>query len=219
MGCVGDLRMRIVALIMAGGRSRRFGGKIEKPVVKFMGKPLIRRVIEATKESKRIAETYVAFTSHSPKTAKEAANASVQVVKTDGNGYHADLQQAVQEANLNCPVLAISSDLPLLNGKFLDEIIDRYVESGKPALTVLVPEEAFREYGITTASLYEHEGRNYAVSGINIIDGSRILEEQEQEVLVSRRPEAIFNVNSSKDLEHAKNYLLRTEKEKKRSSR
>ena len=209
--------MRVVALIMAGGRSKRFGGNIEKTMVKFMGKPLIRRVIEATKESKRIAETYVAVTSYSPKTAREAANASVKVIETEGRGYHADLQQAVQEAHLNCPVLAISSDLPLLNGEFLDEIIGKYEESGKPALTVLVPEEAFREYDISAVSPYEHEGKMYAVSGINILDGRRALEEQDQEVIFSSRPEAVFNVNSSKDLESAKNYLLRTKSDSKRN--
>ncbi|UCC58946.1 MAG: NTP transferase domain-containing protein [Candidatus Bathyarchaeum sp.] len=209
--------MRVVALIMAGGRSKRFGGNIEKPIVRFMGKPLIRRVIEATKESKRITETYVAVTSYSPKTAREAAEASVKIIETKGQGYHADLQQAVQEANLTCPVLAISSDLPLLNGEFLDEIIGKYEESGKPALTVLVPEEAFRKYGVSAVSPYEHEGKMYAVSGINILDGRQVLEEQEQEVIFSRRPEAVFNVNSSKDLESAKNYLLRTRGDSKRN--
>ena len=211
------MRMRVVALIMAGGRSKRFGGDIEKPMVRFMGKPLIRRVIEATKESKRVTETYVAVTSYSPKTAREAASASVKVIETKGRGYHADLQQAVQEANLTGPVLAISSDLPLLNGEFLDEIIGKYEESGKPALTVLVPEEAFREYGVSAVSPYEYEGKMYAVSGINIIDGQRVLEEQEQEVIVSRRPEAVFNVNSSKDLESAKKYLLRIKGDSKRN--
>ena len=209
--------MHIVALIMAGGKGTRFGGDTEKPMAQFMGKPLIRRVIEATKESKRIAETYVAVTSYSPKTAKEAAEASVKVVETDGQGYHADLQQAVQDANLKCAVLIISADLPLLNGEFLDEIIEEYEESGKPALTVLIPEEAFREYGVSAVSLFEHDGKMYAVSGINIIDGQRILEEQEQEVIVSRRPEAVFTVNSSKDLESAKNYLLRTKRDSKRN--
>jgi GTP:adenosylcobinamide-phosphate guanylyltransferase len=106
--------------------------------------------------------------------------------------------------------LIVSSDLPLLTGEFLDEIISKYEESGKPALTVMVPEEAFREYGLSAVSLYEHEGRMYAVSGINIIDGNRILEEQEQQVIVSSRPEAVFTVNSTKDLESAKNYLLNT---------
>ena len=200
---------------MAGGKGTRFGGDTEKPMAQFIGKPLIRRVIEATKESKRIAETYVAVTSYSPKTAKEAAEASVKVVETDGQGYHADLQQAVQDANLKCPVLIISADLPLLTGEFLDEIIAEYEESGKPALTVLIPEEAFREYGVSAVSLFEHDGKMYAVSGINIIDGQRILEEQEQEVIVSRRPEAVFTVNSSKDLESAKKYLFRTKRDSK----
>jgi len=207
------LKVHTVALIMAGGKGTRFGGDTEKPMAQFIGKPLIRRVIEATKESKRIAETYVAVTSFSPKTAEEAAEASVKVVETDGQGYHADLQQAVQDANLKCPVLIISADLPLLNGEFLDEIISKYEESGKPALTVLVSEEALIEYGVSAVSPYEHEGKMYAVSGINIIDGRRILEEQEQEVIVSSRPEAVFTVNSSKDLESAKNYLLRTKRD------
>ncbi len=211
--------MRVVALIMAGGRSRRFGGDIEKPMAKFMGKPLIRRVIEATKESKRIAETYVAVTSYTRKTAEEAAKASVKIVETDGRGYHADVQQAVQEANLACPVLIISSDLPLLTGEFLDEMINKYEESGKPALTVMVPEEAFIEYNLSAVSPYDYKEKMYAVSGINIIDGRQISEEQEQEVVISRRPEAVFNVNSSKDLESAKNYLLRIKGDSKRKEK
>ncbi len=198
---------------MAGGKGTRFGGDTEKQMSKFMGKPLIRRVIEATKESKKITGIYVAVTAYSPKTAQEAAKTSVKVIETNGQGYHADVQQAVQEANLTGPVLIISADLPLLNGEFLDEIIEEYEESGKPALTVMIPEEAFREYGLSAVSLYEHEGKMYAVSGINIIDGQRILEEQEQEVIASKRPEAVFTVNSLKDLESAKNYLLRTKKD------
>jgi len=197
---------------MAGGKGTRFGGDTEKPMAKFMGKPLIKRVIEATKESKKITGIYVAVTAYSPKTAQEAAKASVKVIETNGQGYHADVQQAIQEANLTGPVLIISADLPLLNGEFLDEIIEEYKESGKPALTVMIPEEAFREYGLSAVSLYEHEGKMYAVSGINIIDGQRILEEQEQEVIASKRPEAVFTVNSLKDLESAKNYLLRTKR-------
>jgi adenosylcobinamide-phosphate guanylyltransferase len=150
----------------------------------------------------------VVVTSYSPKTAREASEASVKVIETNGRGYHADMQQAVQEANLTGPILIVSSDLPLLTGEFLDEIIDKYEKAGKPALTVLVPEEAFRKYGILAVSPYEHEGKMYAVSGINILDGRRVTEWQKQEVIVSSKPEAVFNVNSSKDLESARNYLL-----------
>ncbi len=199
---------------MAGGKGTRFRKDTEKPMAQFMGKPLIGRVIEATKESKKISETIVAVTEYSPNTAKEATKASVKVVETDGKGYHTDLQQAVQDANLKCPVLIVSADLPLLTGEFLDEIIGKYEEADKPALTVLIPEEAFRKYNISAASPFEYEGKMYAVSGINIIDGQRILEEQEQEVIVSSRAEAVFTVNSTKDLETAKNYLQQTKQNK-----
>lgn len=200
----------MAALIMAGGKGTRFRGDTEKPMAMFMGKPLIRRVIEATQEAKRISEIFVAVTSYSPKTAQEAKKASVTVIETDGKGYHEDVQQAVQEANLTGPVLIISADLPLISGSFLDEIIGKYKESGKPALTVMIPEVAFQKYGLSAVSLYEHNGKMYAVSGINIIDGQRILEEQEQEIIESSRPEAVFTVNAVEDLEEAKNYLLRT---------
>lgn len=206
--------MHIVALIMAGGKGTRFGEDTEKPMAQFMGKPIIRKVIEATKESKRITETIVAVTAYSPKTEKEATQASVKVVETNGQGYHDDLKQAVQIAHLKCPVIIVSADLPLLSGEFLDEIIKKYEEAGKPALTVLIPQEAFRKYNISAASPLEYEGKMYAVSGINIIDGQRILEEQEQEVVVSSRPEAVFTVNSTEDLESAKKYLQRTKQNK-----
>lgn len=205
--------MDIVALIMAGGKGTRFGGETEKPMALFKGEPLIKRVIEAVKEAERISEIYVAVTSYSPKTAQEAKKASVKVIETDGRGYHEDIQQAVQEANINCSVLIVSADLPLLNGEFLDEVIGKYELSGKPALTVLIPEETLVEYGLSAVSPYEHKGKMYAVSGINIIDGRRILEEQEQKVVASSRPEAVFTVNSVKDLEIAKKYLLHTKKE------
>ena len=74
-------------------------------------------------------------------------------------------------AKLNCPILIISADLPLINGKFLDGIICEYEKLGKPALTVLIPEQVIREYGLSSVSIYELEGKKYAVSGINIIDG------------------------------------------------
>jgi adenosylcobinamide-phosphate guanylyltransferase len=199
--------MHIVALIMAGGKGTRFGGKTEKPMALLKGEPLIRRVIKAIKESKRIAEIYVAITASSPKTTKEAKKTSVKIIETDGRGYHADVQQAIQAAKIKCPVLIVSADLPFLSGEFLDEIIDKYKESGKSALTVLIPEEALIKYGLSSVSSYEHAGKTYAVSGINIIDGRRITEEQEQEVITSQRPEAVFTVNSLKDLEVAREYI------------
>ena len=54
----------------------------------------------------------------------------------------------------------------------------------------------------------------YAVSGINIIDGRKILEEQEQEVVITSKPEAVFTVNSIEDLMTTKNYLKKIKESK-----
>ena len=78
--------MRVVALIMAGGRGKRFGGKIEKPMIKLLGMPLIWRVIEATKASKRISETYVAVTLYNPKLQKKLRRHRLVLLKQRGMG-------------------------------------------------------------------------------------------------------------------------------------
>ncbi len=200
--------MHTVVLIMAGGKGTRFGKGVEKPMVKLFGKTLIRRVIEASKASKKISETYVAVTPDYSQTADEAKKASAKVIETKGDGFHADLRQAVLKLNLRYPVLTVSSDLPLLTGGFLDEIINEYEKLREPALTVLVPINLCKKYGVEPTSFYDHRGKTYAVSGINIIDGRRILEEQPQKVMICRRPEAIFNVNTQEDLKSAEKYML-----------
>ena len=54
---------------MAGGKSTRFSKDIGKTMIELLGKSLIKMVIEATKASKKISETYVAVTSYNSQTA------------------------------------------------------------------------------------------------------------------------------------------------------
>jgi GTP:adenosylcobinamide-phosphate guanylyltransferase len=75
---------------------------------------------------------------------------------------------------------------------------------------VLVPVKSCHKYGLVPTSLIEHKGRRYAAAGINIIDGKRITEEQPQEVVISTKPGAVFNINTPDDLRAAENYLLRS---------
>jgi adenosylcobinamide-phosphate guanylyltransferase len=200
--------LSLVALIMAGGKGRRIGGKTEKPLIKLLGKPLIQWVIEATMEAERISDVYVAVTNRTPMTLEEVSKVPVKVIETDGKGYHLDLQQAILSSDLKYPLLTISADLPLLTGGFLDQVISHYWKTGKPALMVLVPIEACRRHGVEPTSLYPFEGKNYAVSGLNVVDGRKILErEQEQEVLISDRVEVAININTRLDLEAAERYL------------
>jgi adenosylcobinamide-phosphate guanylyltransferase len=210
---------------MAGGKSQRFGKNVEKPTVKLNGKSFIQRVVEAAKASKKISEVYVAVTRFNPQTAEEAAKTSTKVVVTDGGGYHSDLQEAIKKEKLNGPVLVISSDLPLLSGKFLDEVISRYEKAGKSALVVLVPIEAGNKYGVNPTSFYEYKDKEYAVSGIDIIDGEQIIrgqpliEEQPQEAFISESPEAVFNINTPSDLKAAEGYLQNQQKKRVRNQK
>lgn len=200
--------MGIVSLIMAGGKGERMRQKKEKPLIRLLGKPMILWVIEAVKAAKEISKVYVAVTNRTPNTQEFISKLPVNVIKTDGKGYHEDLQQAILAANLNFPVLTISADLPLLTGEFIDQVVSRYWEAGDPALMVLVPVEACKNYGVEPTSLYPFQEKSYAVAGVNIVDGRKILEgEQEQEVLISDRAEVAINVNTELDLEAAERYL------------
>jgi len=64
------------------------------------------------------------------------------------------------------------------------------------------------EIGLSTASPYTYKGAIYAVSGINIIDGAKIFQDElDQEVIISDNVEAALNINSLKDLRNAERYL------------
>lgn len=200
--------MKISALIMAGGKGKRFRSKTEKPLAKFLGKPLIDWVIEAVKSSNMISQFYVVTSTNTLETEKKCLSEGLNIVRTDGKDYHHDLKQAIIERQFYYPILTVSSDLPALTGAFIDRIILKYEKCGKPALTVLVPIEKCMEIGLSTASPYLYNGLMYVVSGINIIDGAKIFQEElDQEVVISDDVEAALNINSLEDLMKAEEYL------------
>ncbi|MBC7130015.1 NTP transferase domain-containing protein [Candidatus Bathyarchaeota archaeon] len=202
--------MRLPALIMAGGKGKRFHTEVEKPLAPFLGKPLIEWVINAVKASSKIPVFYIVTSPHTPKTEEKCLRDGLNIIRTAGENYHRDLQQAIIQKKLYQPVLILSSDLPALTGTFLDYVISRYEQCGKPALTVLVPMEKCREIGILTASADTYGGTAYAVSGVNIIDGSKIFQEDmDQEVIIYDGVEAALNINSLEDLRNAEKYFKR----------
>lgn len=208
--------MKFLALIMAGGKGRRFGSGVEKPLVLFMGKPLIDWVVRAIQSSNKVSEFYVVTSPHTLETEKKCLLEGLRVIRTDGVGYHEDLRQAVVKGEFYHPVLTVSSDLPALTGNFLDKIFSIYERCGKPALTVLVPVEKCKEIGLSTPSLYNYKGVNYAVSGVNVLDGAKIFEEKmDEEVVILEDIEAVININSYEDLKSAEKYLLSLEKARK----
>jgi GTP:adenosylcobinamide-phosphate guanylyltransferase len=50
--------MKVPALIMAGGKGKRMGLPVEKPLLPFLDKPLIDWVVEAVESAEKVSEFY-----------------------------------------------------------------------------------------------------------------------------------------------------------------
>ncbi len=83
---------------------------------------------------------------------------------------------------------------------------------GKNALAVFVPLEKRNKLELSVSSKDEFEGVLYAVSGVNIINGKKILVEGKIDTtaLVTDEIEVLFNINTQKDLDIAEKNLKKT---------
>jgi len=206
--------MRVPALIMAGGKSKRMELTVEKPLLPFLGRPLIEWVVEAVKSAKKVAEFYIVTSENAPETEKKCLKDGLKVIRTDGKGYHNDLKQAILKATLQCPVLTIPADLPAVTGKFLDKVVTAYENCGKDALAVFVPIKTRERLELSVSSTDYHKGELYAVSGVNIINGAKIQEKGkiDTSAIVTEEIEVLLNINTLKDLAIAEKMLRESKK-------
>jgi adenosylcobinamide-phosphate guanylyltransferase len=190
---------------MAGGKGKRMGLPMEKPLLPFLGKALIDWVVEALQAAQKVSEFYVITSLNTPETEKHCMEKGWKFVRTDAKGYHNDLKQAAAKAELTGPILTIPADLPAVTGKFLDEVISAFEVSGKDFLAVFVPIEARKRLELSISSTDEYQGIWYAVSGVNIVNGTAIQGEGkiETSAIITEAIEVLLNINTVKDLEIA----------------
>ena len=207
--------MKVPALIMAGGKGSRMGLPTEKPLLIFLGKPLIDWVADAIMASKNVSVFYVVTSSNTPLTEKHCLTKGWKVLRTDAKGYHNDLKQAVADANLTGPILTMPSDVPAITGQVLEKVIDAFEVCGKDFLAVFVPIKSRQDLGLSISSTDEYKGVWYAVSGINVINGAKIQSEGkiETSAIITDETEVLLNVNTTKDLEIAQNIMQKTKKQ------
>jgi adenosylcobinamide-phosphate guanylyltransferase len=200
---------------MAGGKGTRMGLQTEKPLLPFLGKPLIDWVCEAVEGAKKVSEFYVITSTNTPETEKHCQQRGWRVLHTDAKGYHNDLKQAVLKANLMGPVLTMPSDVPAITGQFLDKVVDAFEVCGKDFLAVFVPIEKRAELGLSVSSTDEYKGVWYAVSGVNIVNGAKIQGEGkiETSAIITEDTEVVLNVNTTKDFEIAQKIMAKTRRE------
>jgi len=201
--------MKVPALIMAGGKGKRMGLPVEKPLLPFLGKPLVDWVADAVACAKKISDFYVVTSMNTPETEKHCQSKGWNVLRTDAKGYHNDLKQAVLMAGLMGPVLTIPADSPAVTGKFLDKIISRFEVCGKDFYAVFVPIKVRENLGLSVDSTDEYNGKWYAVSGVNIVNGSKIQGDGkiETSAIITEEVEVLLNINTLRDLETAEKIM------------
>jgi len=201
--------MNVPALIMAGGKGKRIGLPVEKPLLPFLGKPLIDWVAEAVACAEKVLEFYVVTSMNTPGTEKHCLSKKWKVLRTDAKGYHEDLKQAVLMAGLTGSVLTIPADLPAVTSKFLDKVISQFEVCGKDFFAVFVPIQTRERFGLSVSSTDEYKGEWYAVSGVNIVNGAKIQGEGkiETSAIITKDAEVLLNINTLKDLEIAERII------------
>lgn len=195
----------INALIMAGGKGSRMGLPTEKPMLDFLGKPLLNWVIDAVLSARKISQFYIITSANTPKTEEYCIKMGWNFVHTDAKGYHDDLKQAVKNLDWMGPILTMPSDVPAITGQKLDQIVTAFESCGKDYLAVFVPIEKRQALGLSISSTDEYRGVWYAVSGINVINGQKALVEGKIETaaIITEETQVVLNVNTTKDFEIA----------------
>lgn len=184
-----------IALVMAGGRGSRMNSDQEKPLMMVNGKPLIEHVLHALRDSSLVDKIIVATSCHTPETGAHVENLGFEVLKTPGNGYVEDLSFILSQDDFKDEVLlTLTSDLPLITARIIDQVLGEYHKSSTPAMSVMVPVEIFREHGLKPSLVLQ----NVVPSGLNILRGKNT--EQDEEVLVLDKIELALNINSPEDI-------------------
>lgn len=216
--------MQIPAIIMAGGKSKRFDFDIikvkyqEKSLLSIRGKYLIEYIIDALIASKNINRVIIAVSPHTPHTKSIIAskNRLIEIIETPGMGYHSDLSFIFKILKLGIS-LTIVGDIPLIKPEIIDEIVEKYVILKKPALAVMADFNFFYKHGIKPTNKFQSKNgqKNLVPIGINIIDGQFIEQnEQDQVIIVNNRRELIYNINTVNDYFQVKKYFNKTRRKK-----
>lgn len=171
---------------MCGGAGTRLD-RGEKPLFEVGGVPMINRVLRAI-EASRIEAAHAVTSPLTPKTTRRL-DGRVPIIETAGNGYVADLTEAL--ARVDRPVLTVVADLPLLTGELIDQTIDAYADG---ALTVCVPTELKRRLGVSADATRAHGGRELSPTGLNVVG-----EDDAETIRVSYDARLAINVNRPSD--------------------
>jgi adenosylcobinamide-phosphate guanylyltransferase len=202
------------AIVMAGGKGTRLASPdVEKPLVKFIGKPMIAHVIRALKRSK-IDKITVAVSPFTLQTKKWAEYSKLSFIVTPGKGYVEDYIWAAKMLNITRPFLIITADIPMINKNLINKTIDSYALKGHGALAVYVPLSLYETVSVKPDLVLKIGDNKFVPAGLNVIDGKIIDNAQEETILLLTDMALVFNVNTLSDLDALYTHYNKSQNEK-----
>ena len=200
---------KAVALIMAGGRGERLGGKLEKPMVKLVGKPMVEWVAQSVTRSGRVSRVIVCASPNTLLTARHAKLLGLEVFTASGRGYVEDLIEAIKALQLGV-TLVLPSDTPLVRPSTLHTLVSEYFKRGVASLTLCAPKIDVLALGAEPGYCVTAGGRELCPVGISVLDGRRLQAQEsgvDEDYLVWRDPAELLNVNTPSELRLAERLL------------
>lgn len=199
------------ALILAGGSGTRLDLG-EKPLVTIKGRPMIEYVIDAFRVAGH--EVIVVLSKKTPYTHNWCRARGIPSLTASGSGYIEDIVEAAGFLEEMNPFFTCVADLPCLKPAVIQEIEEKYRDSGKEACSVWVPKDLAMNSGCRSSYVGEVCGVPACPAGINILRGDMITRPQEEFQLLLYEESLVFNINTRDELERLRLVFAGREPEK-----
>ncbi len=194
-------------LILAGGEGSRLGLG-EKALVPVGGVPMIRRVADAFLVAD--CDIVVVLSKKTPYTANWCRAQGIFSYVAGGRGYVEDLVETVTALEISGPLFTCGTDLPLLAGDIVTDLLEKYTRCGRDALSTWVPRTLADEYGYQPPCTEVVSGTDACPAGINILLGDSISVQQDEERVLLHDPRLACHINTRDALAKAEQFLSRS---------
>ena len=189
----------MIGLVMAGGSGSRMKFSATEKLLLEYEKPIIFHVIDSLNKSRCFSKVFAATSPNSPDTKRVLEERGIETLDTSGNGYVNDLNFLLQK--MDGFVFVVSGDLPLLDEKIIQKLVEFNSESVWTSF--LVSKKFLDSLNLESNLLVKHDGVECVYSGISIIKADKIknIDSVNEDYIILDDKRIAFNLNTKEDYE------------------
>ncbi|KAF1079041.1 NTP transferase domain-containing protein [Methanogenium sp. MK-MG] len=195
----------MLALIVAGGRGTRLNMG-EKPLLRICDRPMIAYITDAFLAAG--IEPVAVLSPYVPQTGNWCRANGITTFQAEGAGYVEDITACIAMLDITEPVFTSVSDIPCLTPEIISAVWDTYLAAGTDACSVWVPAAFCRMRGADPAYVQRIDETDAVPCGINILNGAKNGEEQQETTILMDSRRLAVNVNAPADIAAAQQILL-----------